>query len=119
MKRIITFAIGILFIALSTVAGGQRVLFIGDSITDGNWGNSCGTAKPSSERTLWDMNHIYGSGYMYLCATYYQGNYPEKEYEFFNRGISGNTLEDLEKRWEADVIDMKPDVLSVLIRFPW
>lgn len=115
MKRIITFAIGILFIALSAVAGGQRVLFIGDSITDGNWGNSCGTAKSSSQRTLWDMNHIYGSGYMYLCATYYQGNYPEKEYEFFNRGISGNTLEDLEKRWEADVIDMKPDVLSVLV----
>lgn len=115
MKRIITFAIGILFIALSAVAGGQRVLFIGDSITDGNWGNSCGTAKPSSQRTLWDMNHIYGSGYMYLCATYYQGNYPEKECEFFNRGISGNTLEDLEKRWEADVIDMKPDVLSILV----
>ena len=21
------------------------------------------------------MNHIYGSGYMYLCASYYQGNY--------------------------------------------
>lgn len=38
------------------------------------------------------MNHIYGSGYMYLCASHYQGNFPEKEYAFFNRGISGNTL---------------------------
>ena len=115
MKRIVTFVIGILFVTLSATAGGVRVLFIGDSITDGNWGNSCGTAKPSSERTLWDMNHIYGSGYMYLCATYYQGNYPEKEYEFFNRGISGNTLEDMEKRWETDAIDIKPDILSILI----
>lgn len=115
MKRIITVVFGILFIALSAVAGGARVLFIGDSITDGNWGNSCGTAKPSSDRTLWDMNHIYGSGYMYLCATYYQGNYPEKEYEFFNRGISGNTLEDLEKRWEADALEIEPDVLSILV----
>lgn len=33
----------------------------------------------------------------------------------FNRGISGNTLRDLEKRWEEDVIGMKPDVLSVLV----
>lgn len=56
---------------------GLRVLFIGDSITDGNWGNVC-SPKPSSERSLGDMNHIYGSGYMYLCASYYQGNYPEK-----------------------------------------
>lgn len=93
---------------------GLRVLFIGDSITDGNWGNVC-SPKPSSERSLGDMNHIYGSGYMYLCASYYQGNYPEKEYDFFNRGISGNTLLDLEKRWKEDVIEMNPDVLSVLI----
>lgn len=93
---------------------GLRVLFIGDSITDGNWGNVC-SPKPSSERSLGDMNHIYGSGYMYLCASYYQGNYPEKEYDFFNRGISGNTLLDLEQRWKEDVIEMNPDVLSVLI----
>lgn len=58
MKRIITFVTEILFITLSAIAGGPRALFISDSITDGNWGNSCGTAKPSSERTLWDMNHI-------------------------------------------------------------
>lgn len=115
MNRIRTLVIGLLFTTLSAMAGGPRVLFIGDSITDGNWGNACGTAKPSSERTLWDMNHIYGSGYMYLCATHYQGDYPEKEYEFFNRGISGNTLEDLEKRWQTDAIDLKPDVLSLLV----
>ncbi len=96
-------------------AGGLRVLFIGDSITDGNWGNACGEAKPSEERNLWDMNHIYGSGYMYLCASHYLGNYPERGYEFFNRGISGNTLKDLENRWEKDVLRLKPDVLSVLV----
>lgn len=115
MKRIITLLILILFITFSVGAGGRRVLFIGDSITDGNWGNACGMPKPSSERCLWDMNHIYGSGYMYLCASYYQGSFPEKEYEFFNRGISGNTLNDLEQRWEEDAIQMQPDVLSVLV----
>lgn len=61
------------------------------------------------------MNHIYGSGYMYLCAAHYQGNYPEREFDFLNRGISGNTLQDLERRWEDDVVKVNPDVLSILI----
>lgn len=106
----------LLFFYASTIyASGMKVLFIGDSITDGNWGNSGGSAKPSCERCLWDMNHIYGSGYMYLCATYYQGKYPSRKYEFYNRGISGDTLDDLEKRWQIDVIEIHPDVLSILI----
>lgn len=115
MKRTTLSVLFFLCSLLFAQAGGLRVLFIGDSITDGNWGNACGMAKPTSERSLWDMNHIYGSGYMYLCASHYQGSYPEEEYEFFNRGISGNTLRDLEKRWEEDAIEMKPDVLSVLV----
>lgn len=115
MKRIGLFVIVFFCISLLLHASGPRVLFIGDSITDGNWGNACGMPKPTAERSLWDMNHIYGSGYMYLCASRYQGDFPEKEYAFFNRGISGNTLRDLEKRWEEDVIGMKPDVLSVLV----
>ena len=92
---------------------GSRILFIGDSITDGNWGG--GGAKPSSERNHWDQNHIFGSGYMYLCAAHYQGLYPEREYRFLNRGISGHKLEDLKGRWEVDVLKESPDVLSVLI----
>lgn len=92
-----------------------RVLFIGDSITDGAWGNSGGGSKPSSERSLWDMNHIYGHGYMYLCAAHYQGHFPSKNYEFYNRGISGNTLSDLERRWKDDAIGIRPDVMSILI----
>lgn len=31
---------------------GLRILFIGDSITDGNWGNSDGSAMPSAGRNL-------------------------------------------------------------------
>ena len=52
---------------------------------------------------------------MFLCAAHYQAEYPERNYEFFNRGISGNTLTDLEKRWNTDVLALHPDVLSVLI----
>ena len=70
---------------------------------------------PSAGRNLWDMNHIYGSGYMYLCASYYQSKYPGKGYEFFNRGISGNALADLEKRWVEDARALMPEILSVLV----
>jgi len=92
---------------------GLTVLYIGDSVTDGNWGGE--GSKVSAKRNQTDLNHIFGSGYMYLCASYYMGNYPEKSYSFYNRGISGNSLNDLEKRWQTDVLDINPDVLSVLI----
>ena len=32
-----------------------------------------------------------------------------------NRGVSGNTVLELQKRWEKDTLELKPDVLSVLI----
>lgn len=115
LKHVFLFTLAFFCAGLALSAQGLRILFIGDSITDGNWGNSDGSAVPSSARNLWDMNHIYGSGYMYLCASYYQSRYPEKRYRFFNRGISGNTLADLEKRWEEDALSLKPDVLSVLV----
>lgn len=94
---------------------GARVLFIGDSITDGNWGGGDKGKKTSAERNFWDQNHIFGSGYMYLCAAHYLGTYPDRNYQFFNRGISGNTLSNLEERWQSDALDMNPDVLSILI----
>lgn len=92
----------------------KRVLYIGDSITDGAWGNSGGSAKSSEQRTHWDLNHIFGHGYMYLCAAEMMAEHPG-EYQFFNRGISGNTLADLEVRWQKDVLDLKPDIISILI----
>ena len=67
MKRIGLFVIVFFCISLLLHASGPRVLFIGDSITDGNWGNACGMPKPTAERSLWDMNHIYGSGYAFTA----------------------------------------------------
>jgi lysophospholipase L1-like esterase len=98
---------------LNSSAKKRKILFIGDSITDGNWGG--GGAKPSKQRNHWDKNHIFGSGFMYLTAAYYTAQYPSEEFEFYNRGISGHTLADLAARWEEDVLSIKPDVLSILI----
>ena len=50
MKRIGLFVIVFFCISLLLHASGPRVLFIGDSITDGNWGNACGMPKPTARR---------------------------------------------------------------------
>lgn len=97
------------------MANGKRVLFIGDSITDGAWGNSNVWNATSDQRDQNDMNHIYGHGYMMIVASRFQTLYPEEEWQFWNRGISGNTLDDLAGRWQKDVLDLSPDVVSILI----
>ncbi|MGB3329812.1 MAG: SGNH/GDSL hydrolase family protein [Thermomicrobiales bacterium] len=79
---------------------GQKILFIGDSITD------CGrrdTAAP------------YGSGYMSLVRAFVDARYPELGLTWENRGIGGNTTEHLLARWEQDAIAEQPDWLSVMI----
>ena len=82
---------------------GARVLFQGDSITDGNRGRNA------------DPNHILGHGYAFIISAKFGAAFPETKLEFFNRGVSGNTVLDLGKRWQKDTLDLKPDVLSILI----
>jgi lysophospholipase L1-like esterase len=40
---------------------------------------------------------------------------PPQDATFLNRGVSGNTVLDLAKRWPKDTLELKPDVLSVMI----
>lgn len=97
------------------VKKGRSVLYIGDSITDGAWGRSNGGAQPSDKRSLGDQNHIYGHSYVMLCAAHYQSAYPMTDYKFYNRGISGDGIDELVKRWQQDALDLHPDVVSILI----
>lgn len=97
------------------MAEGKKVLYIGDSITDGAWGNSSKWNASTEERNLQDMNHIYGHGYMMISASRLQAQAPEEGLICMNRGISGNTLSDLEARWEKDVLSHQPDIVSILI----
>lgn len=82
---------------------GTRILFQGDSITDGNRGRSA------------DPNHILGHGYAFLIAARFGAAFPERNLVFLNRGISGNQVADLAKRWRQDTLDLKPDLLSILV----
>jgi lysophospholipase L1-like esterase len=56
-----------------------------------------------------------GHGYAFSIASRVGADYPEKRYQFYNRGISGNKVTDLKQRWQADTLDLKPDVLSILV----
>lgn len=79
---------------------GQKVLFIGDSITD------CGRI---------DEDPPYGNGYMSLVRAFVTARRPELGLTWVNHGIGGNTVRDLAARWDADVIREQPDWLSVMI----
>lgn len=91
-----------------------RVLFMGDSVTDGGWGKSAGHSTPSDKRDHGDKNHIYGHSYMMLCASEMEAYCPQCQYVMMNRGISGDDLGRLSLRWQHDAVDTKPDVMSLL-----
>jgi lysophospholipase L1-like esterase len=80
------------------------IVFQGDSITDGG-----------RQRTGSDFNHIMGQDYGYILAAEVGAQYPERNLTFVNRGISGERVVDLAKRWQTDVIALKPNFLSILV----
>jgi lysophospholipase L1-like esterase len=80
------------------------MLFQGDSITDG------GRARTGN-----DYNHTMGQDFAYIIAAQIGALYPERNLTFINRGISGNTVVDLSGRWQSDTLNLKPNVLSILV----
>ena len=78
----------------------KRILFQGDSITD------CGRSR--------DDNSQIGTGYALLVKSHLGFENPN-QYEFFNRGISGNRIVDVYARIKADIINLQPDYMSLLI----
>lgn len=78
----------------------KRILFQGDSITD--VGRS------------YDNDGVMGHGYATVVGALV-GCEEAGNVEFFNRGISGNRIVDVYARIKADIINLKPDVMSILI----
>ena len=77
------------------------VLFQGDSITD------CGRLRENPD----DL----GRGYAFMTAAWFSSLHPERKVQFLNRGIGGNTVEDLKARWQEDCIALRPTWLSILV----
>ncbi len=83
-----------------------KILFQGDSITDA--GRDRNNQSPNNSRGL-------GDGYPVLVAGHLLSKHAASKPTIHNRGISGNKVPDLTNRWQADCLDLKPDVLSILI----
>ena len=88
---------------------GSTVLFQGDSITD--WGRDGGL--------LMDMfpegGGALGKGYAYRAAKIYELLFPHNPVNFVNRGVSGDRCQNLLERYQKDILEVKPDYLSIMI----
>jgi lysophospholipase L1-like esterase len=82
------------------------ILFQGDSITD---------AGRIREENSFNNSRSLGSGYPMLAGAELLGKYASLNLKVFNKGVSGNKVFQLADRWDADCLDIKPDILSILI----
>lgn len=85
---------------------GSAVLFQGDSITDA--GRNRDEMAPNHSGAL-------GRGYSFLASAQLLHDHAGKEIKIYNKGISGNKVYQLAERWDKDCLELKPDVLSILI----
>ena len=77
------------------------VLLQGDSITDAGRDR----ADPAG----------MGGGYAFMASSWLAAAFPEKRLKFLNRGNSGDRAKDLEARWKADCLDLRPAWVSIMI----
>jgi len=82
------------------------ILFQGDSITDAGRDKKNGSANDAG---------ALGHGYAFVAASQLLLNKASLDLHIYNKGISGNKVYQLAERWQADCIDLKPNILSILI----
>ena len=87
------------------IAQGSKLVMIGDSVTD------CGRARPVGE----GLFGAVGNGYVSYVDALLSAVYPAADIRVVNVGTSGDNVRALKARWQADVFDLQPDWLSVMI----
>ncbi|MCL2650792.1 MAG: SGNH/GDSL hydrolase family protein [Candidatus Azobacteroides sp.] len=86
---------------------GTVILFQGDSITD--------AGRNRKDEDIPNKQSMLGYGYVLFASAKLLADNGDKNLQIYNRGISGNKVYQLRERWEKDCINLKPDVLSILI----
>ena len=84
----------------SDLPHGALILFQGDSITEA--GRDRGRAE--------DL----GTGYASMVASWFYKHF-DGNVQCLNRGVGGDKVRDLKDRWRKDCLDLKPDVVSILV----
>lgn len=87
------------------IENSSKLVMIGDSVTDFE------RARPNGEGLFGGI----GKSYVGLVDGLINVTYPESRIRVINMGTSGNNVRDLKARWQTDVLDLKPEWLSVLI----
>jgi lysophospholipase L1-like esterase len=83
-----------------SIVTGQKIVLIGDSITD------CGRRIEFPP---------LGNGYVSIAANLVTAKYPDRKIKWVNKGIGGDIVQGLVRRWTEDVIAEKPDWVSIAI----
>ncbi len=92
----------------------KTILFQGDSITD------CGRIREESDSAITKFykklhkNTPLGSGYPAKVTAQLQKEFPGL-YKYENRGVGGDTIINVYARIVRDIINIKPDYMSLLI----
>lgn len=79
----------------------MRILFQGDSITD-------------CHRKRDDLTDL-GEGYVVYTVEALKSKYESIDFEFINRGISGNRTAELLARIDEDLVAIQPDIVTILL----
>ena len=87
------------------IAPHSKLVLIGDSITD------CERARPVGE----GLFGAVGKSYVGLLEGFLGAIHPAYAIRVVNMGTSGHTVLDLKARWQTDVLDLKPDWVSLMI----
>lgn len=85
---------------MSLVKKDSIILFQGDSVTD--------AGRSREEEDL-------GAGYPQKVDQYLSSFCADLNARVINRGISGDRVKDLQERWKEDCVDLKADVVNILI----
>lgn len=86
------------------IQSNDLILFQGDSITNA-------FRKPEEICNAYQM----GAGYAMIVAGRLLAERPGDGLRFENRGVCGEGINCLQKRWQSDCLELRPDVLSILV----
>lgn len=81
----------------------EKILFFGDSITD-----------MARNREMPTEVYGFGFGYVFLTVAELMLKYPDR-FEYVNAGVGGDRTCDLLERLDKDVVEGKPDYVTILI----
>lgn len=80
---------------------GDLILFQGDSITDAS--------------RVREYPQSLGNGFVFFLAATMWSQQAPLQLRVMNKGVAGDTVQDLQKRWQVDCIDLNPQWLSVMV----